>query len=358
MKRIRTGALLLTAAALTLALAGCVNPNIKTSKDFGGSSSAASGAPAAESAPAPAAGSVENAAESAPASAVSTAEGSASSAAESTLSGAASTISGAETASGHVRTEEVTSESVTLDPAWEYAANSKISSGAATLYYAPASIANGHVVCINAGHGTKGGSDVKTLCHPDGSPKVTGGTTGEGATEAIAVSTGIDMKDGTHEAEVTKRLALVVKDKLLAKGYDVLMIRETDDVQLDNVARTVIANNRADCHIALHYDGTDFDKGVFFMSVPSADVYRNMEPVKSHFEEHNRLGRTIVKALENAGFKLFEGGEMEMDLTQTSYSTVPSIDLEVGDSASDYSEATLNQLADGIAAGLDTFFAS
>ena len=49
---------------------------------------------------------------------------------------------------------------------------------------------------------------------------------------------------------------------------------------------------------------------------------------------------------------------MEMDLTQTSYSTVPSIDLEVGDSASDYSEATLNQLADGIAAGLDTFFAS
>ena len=47
---------------------------------------------------------------------------------------------------------------------------------------------------------------------------------------------------------------------------------------------------------------------------------------------------------------------MEMDLTQTSFSTVPSIDLEVGDTASDYSESTLNVIADGIVLGLDGFF--
>ena len=35
-------------------------------------------------------------------------------------------------------------------------------------------------------------------------------------------------------------MAKILKDKLLAEGYDVLMIRESDDVQLDNVARTVI----------------------------------------------------------------------------------------------------------------------
>lgn len=37
------------------------------------------------------------------------------------------------------------------------------------------------------------------------------------------------------------------------------MIRDGSDVQLDNVARTVMANNKADCHIALalgfHEDG-------------------------------------------------------------------------------------------------------
>ena len=42
-----------------------------------------------------------------------------------------------------------------------------------------------------------------------------------------------------------------------------LMIRESSDVQLDNVARTVLANNRADCHIALHWDSTSSDKGAF-----------------------------------------------------------------------------------------------
>ena len=47
---------------------------------------------------------------------------------------------------------------------------------------------------------------------------------------------------------------------------------------------------------------------------------------------------------------------MEMDLTQTSFSTVPSIDIELGDKASDHSDGTLSNLADGLAAGVDQFF--
>ena len=62
---------------------------------------------------------------------------------------------------------------------------------------------------------------------------------------------------------MTVALARILKDKLLAKGYDVLMIREGDDVQLDNIARTVIANNASDCHIALHWDSTKVIRGLF-----------------------------------------------------------------------------------------------
>lgn len=47
---------------------------------------------------------------------------------------------------------------------------------------------------------------------------------------------------------------------------------------------------------------------------------------------------------------------MAMDLTQTSYSTIPSVDIELGDKASDHSEAVLNRLADGLAAGVDQYF--
>ena len=247
-------------------------------------------------------------------------------------------------------------QQIGLDPDWTYASFSKINSGMATLYFASPDTAKDRTVCINAGHGTSGGGSVKTQCHPDGTPKVTGGTTGEGATEATAVSSGMEFLDGTTEAAANLKLALRVKERLLAEGYNVLMIRESDDVQLDNIARTVIANNCADCHIAIHYDSTDRDKGVFFMSVPNDASYRAMVPVSTVWQEHERLGYAVVNGIAGQGFALFDNGALEMDLTQTSYSTIPSIDLEVGDKASDHSDERDARVAEGIVAGVNAFF--
>ena len=244
---------------------------------------------------------------------------------------------------------------VTLDPSWQYAGNSKIHTGTAVVYYTDVTPKKGLTVCINAGHGTKGGASVKTLCHPDGSPKVTSGSTAAGATTATAIAYGTTMLDGTLEATVTLRAAIATKNVLLARGYDVLMIRESSDVQLDNVARTVIANNIADCHISLHYDSTTSDKGAFYCSVPNVASYRAMEPVASHWRDHNYLGDCLIGGLQSAGVKIRSNSAVPTDLTQTSYSTVPSVDLEVGDRASDYSDASLNKIAQGIANGLDNF---
>ena len=253
---------------------------------------------------------------------------------------------------------QASSETVTFNTSWKYAEFSKISSGTATLYRSTAAVKKNHVICVNAGHGTKGGSSVKTQCHPDGSAKVTGGTTGAGATSAVAVSSGMTFADGTPESQVTLAMAKKLKEKLLAAGYDVLMIRETDDVQLDNIARTVMANNMADCHIALHWDSTEKDKGAFYMSVPNVASYRSMEPVASNWQKHNALGESLVAGLKNVGVKIFSSGAMEMDLTQTSFSTIPSIDIELGDKKSDHSDAVLNQLADGLLDGINRYFMS
>lgn len=245
---------------------------------------------------------------------------------------------------------------VTINPKWKYAELSKINTGSAMLYRTKKAERKNITVCVNAGHGTKGGSSVKTQCHPDGSPKVTGGTTGSGATTAVAVSGGMTFSDGTPESKVTLAMAKILKDKLLAAGYDVMMIRESDDVQLDNIARTVIANNTSDCHIALHWDSTDSNKGAFFMSVPDVSSYRSMEPVKSHWKQHNALGESLVAGLKGAGVKIFSNGSMAMDLTQTSYSTIPSVDIELGDKASSHSGETLETLADGLMAGINQYF--
>lgn len=250
--------------------------------------------------------------------------------------------------------EKKTSEAVSFNTGWEFGDKSKINSGTATLYYASGSNKKGKTVCVNAGHGTSGGSSVKTLCHPDGTAKVTGGSTAAGSTTATAVSSGTTMLDGTSEAYVNLKVAKALKSVLLERGYNVLMIRESDDVQLDNIARTVMANEKANCHIAIHYDSTTSNKGAFFMSV--ADGIKNMYPVSTIWQEDDRLGTSVINGLSGNGVKIFSGGSMQMDLTQTSYSKIPSIDLELGDRASDYSDSTVSVLAKGIADGIDIFF--
>lgn len=246
-------------------------------------------------------------------------------------------------------------QEIYLDGNWQYADHSAIHSGAAVMYKAGEN-RNGIVVGVNAGHGTSGGSSVKTLCHPDGSAKTTGGSTAAGATKATAVSGGMTFNDGATESSVTLRMAEILRDKLLASGYDVLMVRDGSDVQLDNVARTVICNNVADCHISLHWDGDglSYDKGSFYISVP--DGIKGMEPVASHWQQHNALGASLVDGLRGQGCKINGGGSMSIDLTQTSYSTIPSVDIELGNACSDHSDGTLNKQAEGLLQGIKNYF--
>lgn len=246
-------------------------------------------------------------------------------------------------------------QKISLDLSWEFADKSKVNSGQSTIYLSKKNRKN-IIVGINAGHGTKGGSEVKTLCHPDGSPKVTGGTTKSGSIEAYAVSSGMDFNDGTPEHKITFRMANILKDKLLDNGYDVLMIRDDEDVQLDNVARTVICNNIADCHIALHWDGDEcsYDKGCYYIGVP--DGIKDMYPVNEIWEEDEKIGRLLIEGLESINYPIFNSGRLEVDLTQTSYSIIPSVDIELGNQCSEHDDNTLSRLADGLIIGINRYF--
>ena len=243
---------------------------------------------------------------------------------------------------------------------WKYANESKIHTGIAYLYKNTSNDANNITVCVNAGHGTAGGELLKnyTYSHPDHTPKITDGTNAAGEILSIGVSSGMTFYNRQSEASVTLKQAIVLRDLLLRNGYNVLMIRESDDVQLDNVARTVIANNNADCHVSIHWDGDDldYDKGAYFMSVTTDTSYRNMEPVKSNYKKHDELGRNLIDGLMGAGIHIWNNGELESDLTQTSYSTIPSVDIELGNAASDTSGPTLDKNALGLANGINNYF--
>ena len=164
------------------------------------------------------------------------------------------------------------------------------------------------------------------------------------------------MLDGSAEAEHTLSLALILKDKLLERGFDVLMIRESADVQPDNIARTVFANQYADCHLSLHYDGSESDKGFFYIGVPDVASYRSMQPVASFWQQDEQLGQCLVSGYRSVGGKIYGEGRVALDLTQTSYSTIPSLDVEVGDAASDCSYDTQSLIAEGIVKGVELYF--
>ncbi|MCQ2609597.1 MAG: N-acetylmuramoyl-L-alanine amidase [Lachnospiraceae bacterium] len=261
-------------------------------------------------------------------------------------------------------------KTISFDMSCPYATYSVINSGTCTLYkpnpnylgdskivpratYASSSI----TIAVNAGHGTKDGDKVKTYCHPDFSEKVATGTTKAGELKAIAVSGGTILKDGMKEADVNLLVACALKDKLLASGYSVLMIRESDDVQLDNVARTVLANKYADAHIAIHFDSTKNDKGIFYISPANVKSYRNMEPLKSNLNRIIDFGTSVINTFKNMGQKIYgKNGYIYGDLTQLSYSTIPSIDIELGDKGTTIDEKSIDIFAEGIKKGIDVYF--
>ena len=159
------------------------------------------------------------------------------------------------------------------------------------------------------------------------------------------------------EANANLVVAYELKDKLLAAGYSVLMIRENDDARLDNIARTVIANENADAHIAIHFDSTDNDKGIFYITPYNDASYLNMEPVKSNANNIRLLGKSIIDAFREMGEKIWKDkGTLQGDLTQISFSTNASVDIELGDRKTELTKEKAETFAEGIKRGIDKYF--
>lgn len=259
-------------------------------------------------------------------------------------------------------TDPIIVKKVYMNRDCEFATYSEINTGAATLYIVNKKVVpnyKGKVVAVNAGHGTKDGSRKRTYSHPDFTPKVSGGSTKEGAIFSYSISDGTTFLNGMLEATANLMVAMSLKEKLLADGYSVLMLREDNDTRLDNIARVVIANENADCHISIHFDSTDRDKGIFYVKPINNKKYLEMEPLKSNVDNINTLGMCLLDAFKERGEKLWKNvGILEGDLTQLSYSTNASVDIELGDKATVVDAARADSFAEGLLLGVQKYFAT
>ena len=258
--------------------------------------------------------------------------------------------------------DKYTTEKIYIDFSAPYATYSIINDGYAVLYKLDKNKVSNYknkTVAVNAGHGTKGGANIKTFAHPDFSPKYTGGSNAAGSILSSAVTSGMTFENGMTEANANLAIAYVLKDKLLDAGYSVLMIRENDDCRLDNIARTVIANTYSDAHIAIHFDSTNSDKGIFYIVPYNDERYLNMEPLKSNVKNIKNLGDSVIAAFREMGEKIWKDkGIMQGDLTQLSYSTNASIDIELGDRGTVVTAEKADTLAEGIKIGIEKYFQS
>ncbi|MDZ4602960.1 N-acetylmuramoyl-L-alanine amidase [Bacillus cereus] len=139
-------------------------------------------------------------------------------------------------------------------------------------------------------------------------------------------TTGVVTKK--REAVLVLEMAFLLKEKLEAKGIQVLMTRTSQDVDISNKERATFANNhKANLFLRLHADGSENpnESGFAVLTPAEGSPY-----TKEIYAESLQISQIIVnKMRENQQVKV-NGIKFRDDLSGFNWAKVPGVLLELG----------------------------
>lgn len=206
---------------------------------------------------------------------------------------------------------------------------------------------NGYLVVIDAGHQRRGDSEQEPV--------------GPGATETKAkVTTGTTgVSTGIPEYELNLKVALFLEEILLERGYEVIQVRTSHDVNISNRERAAVANEAgADAFIRVHANGVDDPNtnGAMTLCQTRSNPYNG-----ELFEESRALAGDVLDCLvEKTGANKQRVWETDT-MSGINWATVPTTIVEMGylsNPQEDEKMATEEYqrlLAEGIADGVDRY---
>ena len=139
-------------------------------------------------------------------------------------------------------------------------------------------------------------------------------------------TTGVVTKK--REAVLVLEMAFVLKEKLEAKGIQVLMTRTSQDLDMSNKERATFANDhKANLFLRLHADGSENPNQSGFAVLTPA---KESPYTKEIYAESLQISQTIVnKMRENHQVKV-NGIKFRDDLSGFNWAKVPGVLLELG----------------------------